>query len=108
METKAILEAVEAQAEWIAGTLRGLVEVESPSDNKAAVDAVAGLVARLAEGVGGWAKLHKKKDFGDVLEVRFGPARGGRKPILLLGHLDTVWPLGTLAKMPWRERDGRF
>src|ERR1035441_5051132 len=108
METKAILEAVEDQADSIAGTLRGLVKVESPSDNKAAVDAVAGLVAGLAEGVGGRAKLHKQKDFGDVLEVRFGPARGGRKPILLLGHLDTVWPLGTLAKMPWRERDGRF
>ena len=31
-----------------------------------------------------------------------------RKPILLLGHLDTVWPLGTLGTMPWRKRDGRF
>ena len=28
--------------------------------------------------------------------------------MLLLGHLDTVWPLGTLKTMPWREREGRF
>ena len=66
------------------------------------------LAAELAASVGGRVKLHKQKRFGDVLELRFGSARGGRKPILLLGHLDTVWPLGTLKKMPWRERDGRW
>jgi glutamate carboxypeptidase len=108
METKAILEAVEAQSEWIAGTLRALVEVESPSDDKAAVDAAARMVAELAASLGGRVKLHKQSGFGDVLEVRFGVARRGKKPVLLLGHLDTVWPLGTLRKMPWREREGRF
>ncbi len=38
----------------------------------------------------------------------FGPTRSTIKPVLLLGHLDTVWPIGTLAKMPWREFDGRY
>ncbi len=38
---------------------------------------------------------------------RFGPARSTSKPLLLLGHLDTVWPLGTLKKMPFRVREGR-
>ncbi|MDP9052123.1 MAG: M20 family metallopeptidase [Acidobacteriota bacterium] len=108
METKTISELVQGDFGWLKATLRGLVEVESPSDDKAAVDAAVGMVAELAAGVGGKAKLHKQKEFGDVLEVRFGAARSARKPILLLGHLDTVWPLGTLAKMPWREQDGRF
>jgi glutamate carboxypeptidase len=108
METKAVYGAVEAESKWIAERLRALVEVESPSDDKAAVDGAAALVAAWAAELGGRVKLHKQKQFGDVLEVRFGPARRGRKPVLLLGHLDTVWPLGTLAKMPWRERDGRF
>ncbi len=108
METKAISAAVEAQREWIVGTLRALVEVESPSDDKAAVDAAVCMVAALGTGIGGRVKLHKQKVFGDVLELRFGRAGKGRKPILLLGHLDTVWPLGTLAKMPWREDGGRF
>jgi glutamate carboxypeptidase len=108
METKAILEAAAKQSGWIAGTLRALVEVESPSDNKAAVDEAVRRVAGLATDVGGRVKLHKQKAFGDVLEARFGTARGGRKPVLLLGHLDTVWPMGTLAKMPWKEKDGRF
>jgi glutamate carboxypeptidase len=32
---------------------------------------------------------------------------GKRRPVLLLGHLDTVWPVGTLARMPWRVENGR-
>ena len=35
-----------------------------------------------------------------------GIADDGRRPVLLLGHLDTVWPVGTLARMPWRVEDG--
>jgi glutamate carboxypeptidase len=108
METKALLDAASAQSDWIATTLRDLVLVESPSDHKPSVDAAMALAADLAAPLGGRIKLHKQKRFGDVLELRFGPARSRRKPILLLGHLDTVWPLGTLKTMPWRERDGRF
>jgi glutamate carboxypeptidase len=104
----AIVQAVEARAAWMIHALRQMVEVESPSDDKAAVDRAVVLVAKLAAGLGGRVKIHKQKQFGDVLELRFGPARSSRKPILLLGHLDTVWPLGTLAGMPWREQDGRI
>jgi glutamate carboxypeptidase len=104
----AIVQAVEARAAWMIHALRQMVEVESPSDDKAAVDRAVVLVAELAAGLGGRVKIHKQKQFGDVLELRFGPARSSRKPILLLGHLDTVWPLGTLAGMPWREQDGRI
>jgi len=107
-EPAAILEAVNFQSKWLATTLRDLVLVESPSDNKPSVDEAVHLVASLAKSSGGHVKIHKQKYFGDVLEVRFGPARSSSKPILLLGHLDTVWPLGTLRTMPWRKRDGRF
>jgi glutamate carboxypeptidase len=112
-EPAAILEAVQSQSNWLATTLRDLVLVESPSDNKPAVDEAVRLVANLAKSAGGRVKLHRQKLFGDVLEVqfnavRFGPADSPRKPILLLGHLDTVWPLGTLRTMPWRKHDGRL
>ena len=107
-ERTALIAAVDSQSKWLASTLRDLVLVESPSDNKAAVDAAVRLVAGLAQSIGGRVKLHRQKRFGDVLELRFGPARSSRKPILLLGHLDTVWPLGTLRTMPWRMNDGRF
>jgi glutamate carboxypeptidase len=106
-DAKAMRQAVEAQADWMIQTLRALVETESPSDDKAAVDSAVRVTAGFAEICGGRVKLHKQKAFGDALEVRFGTFRDGRKPILLLGHLDTVWPLGTLETMPWREDDGR-
>src|SRR5690242_19853681 len=79
---------------------RKLVLVESPSDNKAAVDAVVAIAADSARSLGGRVKLHRQRQHGNVLEVRFGPrAKGnsnGQKPVMLLGHLDTVWPIGTL------------
>ena len=103
-----LLAAVNSQSAWLTTTLRDLVLVESPSDSKPAVDAAVRLVASLAQTIGGRVKLHRQKHFGDILEARFGPARSPRKPILLLGHLDTVWPLGTLQSMPWRKGDGHF
>ena len=107
-DTKALRQAVETQADGLVRMLRALAETESPTDDKDAVDAAVRLTAGFAKASGGRVKLHKQKYFGDILELRFGPARSNRKPVLLLGHLDTVWPLGTLKTMPWRETGGRF
>ncbi len=85
---------------------RRLVLAESPSDEKSAVDACVALAAGHIRSLGGRVKLHRQRAFGNVLEARFGPRRSrtsvNEKPILLLGHLDTVWPLGTLKRMPCR------
>ena len=88
--------------------LRLLVEIESPSDDPSGVNRANDFVAELASSIGGRVKRHRQAKFGDVLELRFGPLRPKRKPLLLLGHLDTVWPVGTLRSMPWREVDGRL
>ena len=93
--------------EAIAETIRQLVEIESPSDNKPAVDRMGALLAGRFEGLGGHSKFHRTQDFGDHLQVDFATERSG-KPVLLLGHLDTVYPLGTLADMPCRLADGRL
>jgi glutamate carboxypeptidase len=90
---------------------RALVQAESPSDSKSAVDACTALAAAKANQLGGRVKLHRQRNFGDVLEARFGPRRHSDEaadPILLLGHLDTVWPIGTLESMPCRESAGRL
>jgi glutamate carboxypeptidase len=95
--------------------LEELVSIESPSDNKAAVNRASQLVAGWFGALGGKVRWHRQKEFGDVLECRFAPSRTAgtapnqnkRKPILLLGHLDTVWPMGTLAGMPFRIAKGR-
>jgi glutamate carboxypeptidase len=84
--------------EAIVSTIRDLVEIESPSDNKAAVDRIAEAVAEKFSQLGGEIRFHRAKKFGDHLQVNFAGASA--KPVLLLGHYDTVYPLGTLAKMP--------
>jgi glutamate carboxypeptidase len=91
----------------IAETIRQLVEIESPSDNKAAVDELGALLAGRFEKIGGHAKFHRAQNFGDHLQVDFPGARKG-KPVLLLGHFDTVYPMGTLSTMPCRTGDGRL
>ncbi len=101
------------EPEWLAMTRR-LVEAESPSEDKAAVDGCMALAAEAARTMGGRLKVHRQRVYGDVLEMRFGQARTAGQEAqavartLVLGHLDTVWPLGTLRKMPWRVAEGRL
>ena len=97
--------SIERQPEMLE-TLQRLVETESPSDNKAAVDKLGAHLAQKFENLGGRTTLHRIEDFGDHVQAEF-PGRVGQKPVMLLGHFDTVWPLGTLAKMPFRIADGR-
>jgi len=107
---KDIQAAVAAAEPRLLARLRELVEVESPSEDKAAVDRSGELIAAWAVTLGGKVKRHKQKTYGDVLEIRFGASsrKAKRGRVMLLAHLDTVWPLGTLAKMPWREADGKL
>src|SRR5215467_5132977 len=87
--------------------IRQMVEIESPSDNKLAVDRLGRWLAGKFEALGGHSKFHRTADFGDHLQVDF-PGRDRRQPALLLGHFDTVYPMGTLATMPCREAGGRL
>jgi glutamate carboxypeptidase len=92
----------------IAAFIGKLAECESPSDNPAAVSRFADLVADSLRGEAK-AKTFPGGKFGKHLRCEF--LLSGRKKegsILALGHSDTVWPLGTLATMPFRESDGRL
>ena len=97
------------QASLIAFT-RQLVQAESPSDDKSAVDACLAIAAERGKQLGARVKLHRQRILGNVLELRFGrpKPKDAAKPILLLGHLDTAWPLGTLQTMPSRLSAGRL
>jgi glutamate carboxypeptidase len=93
--------------EQVVRDIRELVEIESPSDNKRALDRLGSVLAAKFEALGGRAKFHKAADFGDHLQVDFA-ADSSRKPVLLLGHFDTVYPLGTFKGMPCRLAGGRL
>ncbi len=80
--------------------LERLVIAESPSPDKARCDACADEVAELfRRRTGVVAIRHRRPTAGDHLEVRVGV---GAEPIVLLCHHDTVWPEGTLARLPFR------
>ncbi len=96
----------ERQREMVA-SLREMVLRESPTHSKQDCDALCAHLADEFASLGGEVKIHAQRLAGDHLQVNFAGPRA-RKPILLLGHFDTVYELGTLEKMPWRESKGRL
>ncbi|MBK9210818.1 MAG: M20 family metallopeptidase [Anaerolineales bacterium] len=85
--------------------LKQLVEIESPSHDKAAVDRVGIFVADEALKYGADVEVISNRTTGDHVVARWGSGENG---ILLLCHMDTVFPLGTLKSMPYREADGKI
>ena len=94
--------------------LKTLVETESPSHDKNAVDRVGAIVAKEARKLGAQVEIIPNKETGDHVLARFPSsigrgARGeGENPTLILCHMDTVFPLGTINKTPYREQDGKI
>jgi len=102
--------------------LREAVEIESPTYSKPDIDRLGRFFAREFRRHRGKVSLLENSTTGAAVIVEFwgGPRAGGsrrhsgiratpaaQKPILLLGHHDTVWPKGTLARMPFGIRGGR-
>ncbi len=87
----------------IVALIRELVECESPSGDASALDRFADLIS------GRVAPIARLKRFGPHLRAEFRlPGRKKEGQILALGHSDTVWPVGTLARMPFRQAQGRL
>jgi glutamate carboxypeptidase len=106
---RALLAGARRKEKALLDLTRRLVLAESPSDDKAAVDACSAIAAAHVKALGGRVKLHRQRAFGDVLEARFGKrAKDASGRVLLLGHLDTVWPVGTLKGMPCKVSEGRL
>jgi len=85
--------------------LKQLVETGSPTYDKAAVNRVGAMVAREAQKLGANIEVIPKPDVGDQIIARWGEGPGG---ILIIGHIDTVYPLGILKKMPFYEKGGKI
>lgn len=99
--------AQEKEAEIIA-SIQAMVECESPSDSPADVNRFVDLLVEQTRGLAS-AETIEPEGYGRHLRLSFQlPARESGGQILGLGHSDTVWPLGTLNAMPWRNSDGRL
>jgi glutamate carboxypeptidase len=83
--------------------LKQLVLLESPTSDKKAVDACAAFVTKELKKVGCKVTAYPQKDVGDLAVAEFAPGRvkEADDEILVLTHIDTVWPVGKIAKMPF-------
>src|SRR3954452_13085852 len=88
---------------WLLDTVRALVALESPTTDKAAVDRCGLELRQRLQAIGARVSTMPRTERGDHVRAEFG-ADGGQ--VLLLGHFDTVWPVGQIDRMPLVESGG--
>jgi glutamate carboxypeptidase len=86
-----------SQERWLIDTIEALVRLESPTFDKVAVDRCGHDLAGRLTSLGARVIPVSSSAAGDHLRAEFGA--GGRQ-VLLLGHFDTVWPVGQIERMP--------
>lgn len=94
-----LLDYLMARQEAMTRILEQWVMLESPSSDQEAVNALGNLVARAFKGVGASVERLPQAAFGDHLRISWGQ---GDRQLLLLGHMDTVWPMGEVQRRPFR------
>jgi glutamate carboxypeptidase len=88
-------------------SLAELVRLESPSRDKAALDSLGTHLANRLRRLGASVEIVPNAQGGDHILGRFAEHIAA-SPALVLGHFDTVWPLGTIGRLPFRvDEDGR-
>ena len=104
---------LEERREEMVALLEELAAIESPSRSPAAQEPVFARLAQALAAAGCATSRLRGRTSGGQLFARPARHRGRRSgpsspSQLLLGHVDTVWPVGTLAPMPVERRDGRL
>lgn len=90
--------------QWVQ-LLRTIVGHESPTDDKAFTDMLGLFLKAALERVGASVSTIPQPAHGDFLRAEFGSGTEGQ--ILMLCHIDTVWPRGEIQRRPVFERDGK-
>lgn len=96
-----LVDDVRARQDSLLGSLETIVRHETPSPDKAAVDGLVRYLRGRCEELGASVEGHEQSEWGD-LTVASWPGSGpdsGR--ILVMTHIDTVWPIGTIERLPW-------
>jgi len=105
---KTPLEYFQNRQPEILNSIREIVEIESPSRNAAGSRAVVNWIIQEVNKISADLKIERAaaENYGEHLIIRAFPS--GEKPVLLLGHTDTVHPIGAKEKNPTRIEDGKF
>jgi len=105
---KKFLRLLKPRLPHMLATLRRFVTAESPSLEKAAADRCCGVIAQEWSRRGARVERIAQKHRGDILRITHAPDKSRLSgQLLVLGHYDTVYSTGTLAKMPFRVRSGK-
>ena len=111
MDLKRVLRYCQAEQADMLALLERAVKIESPTHSKSDVDRMAEFFVQRFRKEKGSVRLLKHSTAGSAVLAEFwGGKRTGappEKPILILGHTDTVWDIGTLERMPFRVSGGR-
>jgi glutamate carboxypeptidase len=87
--------------------LREVVDIDSGSYDKAGVDAVGSRFIRFFQDNGLLTQVEPHERFGDAIHIRLDDRRTNERPILLMGHRDTVFPKGEAGRRPFKIEGGR-
>jgi glutamate carboxypeptidase len=105
-QDKAFLSYFDESRAEIVEFIRWLVEQESMSREAEANRRLANSLGERLASMGAHVELLDDPTFGSTLRARFNSAAGSTQQLLVVGHIDTVWPLGTLAERPFRIENG--
>jgi glutamate carboxypeptidase len=100
-----LLQYMQAHLDEIRADLRRLVELESPSDDPHALECCSAFIADRARDLTDSPVRTIHQENGPHLDILVGQHEAPR--VLVLGHFDTVWPIGTLAERPYGD-DGHI
>jgi glutamate carboxypeptidase len=106
VNSSALLEFCKCEQAWALETLDTLVCLESPSDDKPAVDRCGQELQRRLAAMHAEMTRIRQSGVGDHIRASFG--REASPQVLILAHFDTVWPVGTLRTMPLRREGPRL
>ena len=101
-----LMNLLATRTDAMVSAIEQLVSHESPSRDKAALDALADTITGRFERIGASVERLDNPIGGDHLRIRSGSETADSRPALILGHFDTVWPIGTLRNMPFRVEEG--
>ncbi len=101
-----LLEFFEGSLDESVSLLKELVELESGSLEKCSIDRLADFLAGELHARGAQAAIIPVAERGNIVKAEWKSGRAG-KPVLVLGHMDTVWPGGTILKRPFQVTGGR-
>lgn len=102
-----VLDWLAAHRGEMLAVLEEAVNIDSGSADKPGADRVADLFEKLMKDAGLPTKRHAREKYGDCVSVEVNPRSAASPHVLLLGHMDTVFPKGTVSQRPFRAEGGK-